>query len=131
MKRNGFTLAEILAVIIILGVIVLIAIPNVDDILDKGKQKSYDLQIKLIEDSLKNWAADNVFKLPSEDGKYIVMTLGELKRAGFIDVEVRNPDTNECFSNDTELKITRYSNNLKYEVVESTLSFYEADSCGL
>lgn len=40
-NRKGFTLVELLAVIVILGVIMLIAVPNVMSIVDKEKKTTY------------------------------------------------------------------------------------------
>ncbi len=41
LNKKGFTLVELLAVIIILSIIMLIAIPNVVSILDKNKRQGY------------------------------------------------------------------------------------------
>ena len=41
MKKRGFTLVELLAVIVIMAVILIIAIPNVIEGLDKAKSKSF------------------------------------------------------------------------------------------
>ena len=40
-KRNGFTLIEILAVIIILGIILLIVVPSVTDYIQKSKREEF------------------------------------------------------------------------------------------
>lgn len=129
MKNKGFTLVEILAVIIILGALVLIIVPNIDNMLDSSKNKGYNLQIQLMEDALKNWSAENAFKIPNVNGQSKTITLGELKLEGFIDVDVRNPKTGECFANDIVLEVRMEKNNLIYEVDESTIGFYNADVC--
>ena len=38
MKKNGFTLVELLAIIIILGIIAIITVPVILDIIDKSKE---------------------------------------------------------------------------------------------
>lgn len=129
MKNKGFTLVEILAVITIIGLLSLIVIPSIDAIIKSSKEDTYDVQINLILAGLENWAADNVFELPSVEDTTKTITLGQLKTSGFIDVDVRNPKTDECFSNDIVLKITKKNNKYKYEVDESTISFYEATTC--
>ncbi|MEG0021996.1 MAG: prepilin-type N-terminal cleavage/methylation domain-containing protein, partial [Bacilli bacterium] len=41
MKKNAFTLIELLAVILILGIIALIAIPTITKILDESKMGAF------------------------------------------------------------------------------------------
>lgn len=129
MKNKGFTLVEILAVITIIALLSLILIPSIDAIIKSSKEDTYKIQVNLILGGLENWAANNVFKLPSEEDDSMTITLGDLKKAGFVDVEVRNPKTDECFSNDLVLKITKKNNKYKYEIDESTLTFYSSDTC--
>lgn len=61
MKR-GFTLIEIMIVIIILGLLASLVVPNLIGQSEKAKQKLVCIQMKTIKDSLKN------FKL--EEGRY-------------------------------------------------------------
>jgi prepilin-type N-terminal cleavage/methylation domain-containing protein len=44
-KRNGFTLVELLAVIVVLAIIMIIAIPAVLDIMNNARRKSFALAI--------------------------------------------------------------------------------------
>jgi type IV pilus assembly protein PilA len=121
MKFNkGFTLVELLAVIIILGVIGIIAIPAVNKAIRNAKQQLYEVQINNIEMGAKSWAAENVFNLPENDGELITLTLGQLKVAGHVQFDIKNPVTNKLFPNDMEITITRYMNTYLYEVLENT-----------
>ena len=45
MNRKGFTLIEVLAVIIILGIILVVAVPNISNIFNNSKLKSEDVFI--------------------------------------------------------------------------------------
>ena len=127
MKKRGFTLVELMGVIIILGVIGLIAIPTVRKVTNESKEKLYKVQISNIKDGLKNWATTNSKSLPQEEGQTITITLGQLKMAGFIDNELKNPKTNKCFGNDMELIIKRFQKNYIYEV--NLDSGTEKDTC--
>ena len=53
MKKEGFTLVELLAVIVIIGIIYLIVFPSVTSFIDKSKEKSYNIQVDLIEKASK------------------------------------------------------------------------------
>jgi len=116
-KKKGFTLVELLGIIVILAVIILLIVPIVDTNLQNNKEELYTTQIENISLALKNWGAENMFNLPNDEGGAITVTLGQLKQAGFIDEDVVNPITGECFPNDMLLTITKKGNNYEYEVL--------------
>ncbi|MGE5455600.1 MAG: immunoglobulin-like domain-containing protein [Ignavibacteriales bacterium] len=120
MKRNAFTLIELLGVISILGLIVLIALPAVEKNIKNSKQKLYETQISNIESSLKEWATDNLSYLPSEDGEIITLTLYQLKQGGYVNKGILNPLTDELFPNDMLVTITKKLNTFEYEVLVNT-----------
>lgn len=112
MKR-GFTLVELLAVLVILSLLSLITVPVVDKLIKDNKEKMYDIQIKNIEDGAKDWAAANPFSMP-EDGESITKTIKELEDGGFIEVDIKNPKTNEVFCDTSYVKITNKNNVYSY-----------------
>ena len=118
MKSKGFTLAELLGVIVILGVISLIATVSITSSMKNSKEQLYDIQVENILNGAKTWASGNVFKLPENDGEAIYLTLAELKEAGFVEKDITNPLTNELFSDTMQVKITKINNNYNYEIVE-------------
>lgn len=120
MRKKGFTLIELMGVIIILGVIALIAIPATKKLTSSSKDELYNVQISNIKNGLKNWAIDNSKLLPQTEGQVITITLGQLKMGGYIDIELKNPKNNKCFGNDMTLEITRYQKNYIYTVNENT-----------
>ncbi len=92
--KKGFTLVELLGVIILLGVIMLIAFPIIDKTIDDSKKEAYDMQIKMILEAAHNWAIDNAGQLPNDDSEF-KLTITELIEKGYIkDVEngtIQNP----------------------------------------
>ena len=52
-NKNGFTLMEMLAVVIILGVILVIAIPSVNNLINKNRTKMYQTHMSLVEEKTK------------------------------------------------------------------------------
>ncbi len=68
MKKNGFTLVELLAVIVILGLLVLLIVPKVIGIFNSSKVKSYEVSINNLVKSLNSIAVDKKANLISFNG---------------------------------------------------------------
>ena len=47
-NKNGFTLAEILIVIALIGVIMLLVVPNITKTLNEGKKKAFATQVQKV-----------------------------------------------------------------------------------
>lgn len=63
MKNKGFTLVEILVVIVLLGIIIMLVAPSVLNTSDKTKDKVLKEKITGIELSAASWAGENYSKL--------------------------------------------------------------------
>ncbi|MBO5095602.1 MAG: type II secretion system protein [Bacilli bacterium] len=116
MNKKGFTLIELMAVIILLGVLSLIATVTINNTLKENKESACEIQVGNIKAGAENWASKNVFDLPNENGGTVILTLKELKDAGFIDKDIKNPKTNELFDDSIQIKITKVDNSYTYEV---------------
>jgi len=57
-KRNGFTLIELLIVVAIIGIIAAIAIPNLLNAIDRGKQKRSMADIRSLSTACESYAVD-------------------------------------------------------------------------
>lgn len=68
MKNKGFTLVEILAVLIILSIILTLAIPGVLRMRDRMNEKGYKSKVELIEKTAKNYAEENSNRIKRELG---------------------------------------------------------------
>ena len=61
MKKKGFTLVELLAVIIILGLLVILVLPNVMKLFNDAKQRSFTNELKHIySQARQQWVTDSV-----------------------------------------------------------------------
>jgi len=61
MKKEGFTLVELLAVIAILAILVIIALPNVMGMFNQAKQNSFSTEIKEIyKQAQQQWISDSM-----------------------------------------------------------------------
>lgn len=56
MKKNGFTLTEMIAVIAIIGVILLITIPVLNNMLTNNKEEKYMFYVETVEKAIYSYA---------------------------------------------------------------------------
>lgn len=132
--KKGFTLAELLGVIIVLALISLIAIPAITTSLNKHKKNLCDTQVSYIIASAKNWGADHLLQLPNE-GETLTITLSELIKQGYIEgdknatseedkLKIINSNTGEYFSPDPTIIITKSGKSYTY-----TMDGVTSNSC--
>lgn len=119
MKR-GFTLVELLAVIVILGIIGFIVITNVDTTVIDSSEKIYQAQLSNIEEAARVWAADNINYLPNNENEKLSIPLLVLKQGGVIDDDIKNPKNDMLFPNDMYIDITYKNGDYDYSVVENS-----------
>ncbi len=129
MKNKGFTLVEVIAVIVMLSVIITITIPIVINRIENSKQKAYNVQINEIKRAAESWAAniDNVDSLPDDIGGKVILNLADLKISGLLKLDIKNPLTNKSFPNDMLVTITKDQTQYNIEVLEDTGSNPDED----
>lgn len=124
MKKQGFTLTELIGVITILSIIALIMIPSVTSRVKEAKETSYQTQIETIKKAANDYILTNMnkgvnfSKFLKNDGDTTDIYLIDLKREGLIDKNIKNPKTGSSLSDDMIIKITRNKGN--YEILVGT-----------
>ncbi len=117
MKNKGFTLAELLAVIVILGLVAAITIPAVTKTLGETKSNLCEDQLKNIQEAARLYGSDHMLELPSIEGESITITLGDLQAGGYIKEDLENPKNKQKIESSLNITITKQGNNKwKYEV---------------
>ncbi len=74
-NKKAFTLIELLAVIVILGVLLSIAIPQVSQYITNSKKEGFVSSARLFVDSLRNDAISGFYVLPSRSNDVTIITL--------------------------------------------------------
>lgn len=92
-KDKGFTLVELLAVIVILAILALIAVPNVSSLVMKSKNNMFCKKVESIEAAAKNYAQDNFSDIISSEETIVVdkIPLGTLVEKGYL-----SKDSKDC-----------------------------------
>jgi type IV pilus assembly protein PilA len=97
MKKNkGFTLVELLAVIVILAVILVIAIPNVMKIIDKARLDSYKRTEGMLVSAAQKYMAQQGITLTAVGDTTTVSYNTDLRGNNFIDKISDQASKNEC-----------------------------------
>lgn len=120
MKKKGFTLVELLAVLIILAILFVISVPLMTEILDKSKNTLHKKQIDTILDGTYDYTLKHINYLP-EKGDISYITLGELKYEGMIDYDLTDPETNEKFKDELVISINKVGTGYKNKDIYSKL----------
>lgn len=98
MERNGFTLIEMLGVIVILSILSLITIPVIDRSLNQGRENLSKIQEGQLIKALKNYYADNIDKIKDisiNESRPTCIPSDDLKDFGYLPTDLKNPKTGE------------------------------------
>lgn len=125
--RNGFTLAELLGVIVVLSILGLVAVTTIDNNIKKGRYDSCLVQETNLIEGVKMMVVDYPNLLPAS-GSSIEITVqqlqdggtinGQVVDKGYIDNDLVNPMTEKPYvDSSVSVKITANGNNYDYDVI--------------
>lgn len=131
MNKKGFTLVELLAVLIILSLLAVISVTAVSKSLNQYRDRLYNTQKENIKSAARMWATDHKELLPIDDPssssivcvypntcpqKYSVLAidLAKLQDEGYIDKNLKNVKNKESLDNAT-VKITKIEGSKQYD----------------
>ena len=117
--KKGFTLVELLAVMILLGVVSLIAVPSIGKILTRSREKALESTKEELIKAAQKYYADNIRELP-EDGSHKCLSVSEIEANGYIsNDDIVDPKTEEKLTGYVKTYFDNTYNQYTYEYVES------------
>lgn len=115
MKKEGFTLVELLGVIVILGIIATITIPLIQRTIIENTEEAYNDQVTSFERAAKNYVASDVYNMTNCQTKICTVSLKELQEKGYLQSgDIVNPITDENFDMDNVVDITYDGDTFSY-----------------
>lgn len=143
MKKDGFTLVELLAVIVIMGIIAVIIFPSVASYIEKSRNKSYNIQVDLLEKAAKKWVTDHSEELLKKDPYHlnnINLTITTLKQEKYLENNyITNPKTRKIMNgcvvatyngNNNQYEFKYYDGNNEIKKKESQEEMYKLEIQG-
>mgnify|MGYP003571399059 CR=1 FL=1 len=128
MKKNGFTLIEILGVIVILSVIAIITIPLIDRTINKGKKNMETAQKAQLIKALKDYYADYSHSKTLNSGESC-QTINTLVSDGYLDNPV-NPMTKNKYDDSDKVCVKKTGSSSAYEYQSSVKYEYYVEIGG-
>lgn len=118
MNKKGFTLVEILAVIVVLGLLIVIIIPTVNNLIKDSEDSLYNEQISNIVNATKQYMVEHSELLPDED-ESVCISISDLIDNGVIDNDiVIDPRTKEELDGCVLIGYVQNYNQYEYSFVE-------------
>ena len=113
MNRKGFTMVELLGVIVILGILSVISIVAIQGVLEKARKEYYKTQKNNMIMSTESYLNSNKNLLPKVSGQIIKVELGTLENNKFID-KVVDYNKNDCDSTNSYVQVFKYRDEINY-----------------
>ncbi len=127
-KRNkkGFTMLELLAVIVILGIVATISIVSVQRLLVKAKAQYYKSQEESMVMAGQNYLEANKTAQPKISGQLIKLELKSLRNSKYIE-NVVDYSKKECNIDNSYVQVFKYKDELRYMPYLDCLPDYKTD----
>jgi type IV pilus assembly protein PilA len=100
-NQKGFTLVELLAVIVILGIILAIAVPAIGNVIGKSESDAHDANVELFENAAR-LAHVSGEALSNDNG----FTLSDLETKGYLEEIPVNPTTGSAYDGNSVVGVT-------------------------
>ncbi len=116
-NNHAFTLVEMLAVIVILGILMIISFPKIIEMVNREQDKIDEAQLELIYSATKSYLFDHSNQYPAREGNSYCIDLHELETGDYLAIEADEFDFSK------RVKVSYFSDD------EYQLNYVESSSC--
>jgi len=118
MKKNGFTLIELIITIALIMAIALLVVPKVQNIIDDNKEKAHQSMIESIEDAAEAYVYLNTNEVNNQilENGYVEVSILTLQVNDLLSTDLKNPITDEILDNSIVVRITKDDLVYNYEI---------------
>ncbi len=116
--KKGFTLVELLAVIIILGLLTIIAIPSIIGILNNEKENISDSMKNIIINASSLYIEDNSGVYPKVNNNVYCIKLESLVNDNRLSKPLKDPVTNKEIDLNKYVKVSIINDLYNYDIVD-------------
>ncbi len=116
--KKGFTLVELLAVIIILGLLTIIAIPSIVGILNNEKENISDSMKNIIINASSLYIEDNSGVYPKVNNNVYCIKLESLVNGNRLSNPLKDPVTNKEIDLNKYVKVSIINDLYNYDIVD-------------
>lgn len=106
-NKKGFTLVELLTIIIILGILMTVAIPSVTTLIEKSKRENKESQRNTLQMAAESYLQNNTDKLPKNIGQNILVTAKELREKNYLKEDIYDANKKSCMK-DSVVRVYKY-----------------------
>lgn len=129
MKRNGFTLVELLAVIVILALLLSIAVPGVITMANRIQGNMFCSKVEDIERAAQMWGEDNYDAINLTSGKSQTISLATLIQKNYLKKDDTKTTDSSKFITDPRDSSSLLEKNVKVFIKNSRVyASYQYDS---
>lgn len=116
-RQSGFTLVELLAVIVLLGILTIISFPKILEMVNRKKEEISTAKLNMIYTATKTYLFDNANKYPEREGNTFCIKPSDLEKENYVAFDTTDLDS------DYVVKVSYFADD------EYQLSYVKSSSC--
>ena len=118
MNKKGLTIVELLAVLVLIGLLAVVIFPTITSNMNDSKNKTQEIQKASIKEAAESYVADNIgLKIFLNNNTEEVVTLNTLIEEGYLNGKYSNPQDGKDYDlMNSKVTIKREDNSYIYKI---------------